>query len=237
MSKIRLVAMDLDGTLTQHRTPLADENRAVLDRLAEKYHLVMVGAGAALRIYRQMGEYPLDIIGNYGMETYLFDPEKGLVEDERVHVTIDEECAARAVEQLRDKYNLHTYAGKSIEFHASGCVTFPILGTEAKIEDKLVFDPDRSKRRPMYQDVIDLFPEFTVFIGGSSSFDMAPAPYKKSYALAQYCKKHGYDVSEVVYCGDDYTPGGGDYDLFTSDFRFIKVDDYRKFGEYVKELL
>ena len=28
----------------------------------------MVGAGAARRIYAQMGEYPIDIIANYGME-------------------------------------------------------------------------------------------------------------------------------------------------------------------------
>ena len=42
----KTIAFDLDGTLTQHRTKLGPENRAVLDKLAEKYRLVMVGAGA-----------------------------------------------------------------------------------------------------------------------------------------------------------------------------------------------
>ena len=34
---IKLIAFDLDGTLTQHKTPLDAKNKAVLDRLAEKY--------------------------------------------------------------------------------------------------------------------------------------------------------------------------------------------------------
>ena len=75
--KIRLVALDMDGTITQHRTPLEPENRAVLDKLAEKYRLVMVGAGACMRIHRQLNGYPLDVIGNYGMEWGEFNREKG----------------------------------------------------------------------------------------------------------------------------------------------------------------
>jgi hydroxymethylpyrimidine pyrophosphatase-like HAD family hydrolase len=44
-SKIKLVAMDLDGTLTQHREALGEKNKSVLDRLSKKYKLIMVGAG------------------------------------------------------------------------------------------------------------------------------------------------------------------------------------------------
>ena len=67
--KKRLIAFDLDGSLTQHKSPLSEECRAVLDRLREAgYTLLMVGAGQCRRIYDQMGEYPIDIIGNYGMQ-------------------------------------------------------------------------------------------------------------------------------------------------------------------------
>ena len=50
-SKIKLIAFDLDGTLTQHRTKLAPENKAVLDELSKKYKLLMVGAGTCERIF------------------------------------------------------------------------------------------------------------------------------------------------------------------------------------------
>ena len=49
----RLVAMDLDATLTQHKTPLCDANRNALEALAKKYRLLMVGAGQAMRIFNQ----------------------------------------------------------------------------------------------------------------------------------------------------------------------------------------
>lgn len=49
----------------------------------------------------------------------------------------------------------------------------------------IAFDPDRAKRRAIYEDIKQVFSEYTVFVGGSSSFDMAPAPYDKAYALAK----------------------------------------------------
>jgi hydroxymethylpyrimidine pyrophosphatase-like HAD family hydrolase len=138
---------------------------------------------------------------------------------------------------LRKKYGFTEYAGESVEFHPSGCVTFPVLGTEAKIEDKLAFDPDGAKRRKIYDEVCEVFSEYTVFVGGSSSFDMTPKPYDKYYALSKYCEERGIAHNEAVFVGDDYGRGGNDESVFVSDFGSIKVDDYTKLGEYVKELL
>jgi HAD superfamily hydrolase (TIGR01484 family) len=235
---IKLVAFDLDGTLTQHKTPLDEKNKAVLDRLSEKYRLVMVGAGQCMRIFNQMGKYPLDIIGNYGLQYARYDEElKDLVIVRDEVLPCDRESVDSRVTMLREKYGFTEFAGNNVEFHPSGCVTFPVLGTAAKAEDKLAFDPDRAKRRKIYADVCDTFSEYIVFVGGSSSFDMAPKPYNKYYALDLYCKEHGIDHSEAVFVGDDYGEGGNDESVYRSDFGFIKVDDYTKLEDYVKELL
>ena len=235
---IKLVAFDLDGTLTQHKTPLDDKNRSVLDRLAKKYTLVMAGAGQCMRIFNQMGGYPIDIIGNYGLQFGRYDKESGTLvieKDEVLHC--DRPSVEERVTMLRNKYGFTEYRGNNVEFHPSGCVTFPILGTEAIAADKLAFDPDRSKRRKIYAEVCDVFSEYTVFVGGTSSFDMAPAPYNKYYALDLYCKQKGIAHSEAVFVGDDYGEGGNDESVYKSDFGFIKVDDYTKLEEYLKELL
>jgi len=235
---IKLVAFDLDGTLTQHKTPLDEKNKAVLDRLSEKYKLVMVGAGQCARIFNQMGKYPLDIIGNYGLQYARYDKEIGeLVIERDAVLPCDRESVEARVTMLREKYGFTEFAGNNVEFHPSGCVTFPILGTAAKAEDKLAFDPDRSRRRKIYADVCETFSEYIVFVGGSSSFDMAPKPYNKYYALDLYCKEHGIAHSEAVFVGDDYGQGGNDESVYLSDFGFIKVDDYTKLEDYVKELL
>lgn len=235
---IKLIAFDLDGTLTQHKTKLSNENRVVLDLLRAKYSLVMVGAGRCQRIFDQMGGYPIDIIGNYGLEVCEYDKETGAL---RICASHKFECDKKSVSErvlkLREKFGFTKFSGDSVEFHDSGCVTFAILGTKAAQEEKLAFDPDRLKRRKIYKEVCDAFPEYTVFIGGSSSFDMAPSPFDKRYALAKYCKEHGFTPDEVVFVGDDYGEGGNDESVYRSDFGFIKVDDYKLFREAVIHLL
>ncbi len=226
---IKLLAFDLDGTLTQHKTPLDAKNRAVLERLSKKYRLVMVGAGQCMRIFNQMEGFPLDIIGNYGLQYCKYNSdEKNLVTVRDEVLPCDRKSVSERVTMLREKYGFTEFAGESVEFHPSGCVTFAILGTKAKQEDKLAFDPDRAKRRKIYAEVCATFPEYVVFVGGSSSFDMAPKPYNKYYALDLYCREHGYSHDEVIFVGDDYGMGGNDESVYKSDFGFICIDDYRE---------
>ena len=234
----KLIAFDLDGTLTQHRTKLGDQNRAVLEKLAKKYKLTMIGAGACQRIFGQMNEFPIDIIGNYGMQIAKYNPEtKQLDIVETACVEPDRERTEKVCQEFREKYGFTEYAGDAVEFHASGMITFPLIGTKAKIEDKLSFDPDRSRRKVFYEEVKAAFPDYTVFIGGSSSFDLAPHPYNKLHALDRYCEENGITHADILFCGDDYGVGGNDEQVYLSDIDFVKVDDYTKLPEYLSFLL
>ena len=236
--KIRLIAFDLDGTLTQHKSKLEDENRAVLDALGAKYKLLMVGAGRCMRIFEQMEHYPIDIIGNYGMEAAEYNAEDGTLTMVFEHVLpCDRETMEKRITELRQRFGFTEFAGDNVEFHASGCVTFPILGTKAVLSDKLAFDPDRSRRRPLLQQVRDMNPEYNVFVGGTSSFDMTPADYDKYQALDRYCKEHGYAHNEVLFVGDDFGAGGNDEAVYLSDIPFLPIEDYRTLGALVKVLL
>ncbi len=238
MNSIKLIAFDLDGTLTQHKTPLLNENRAVLEELAKKYRLVMAGAGQCERIFAQLGQFPIDIIGNYGMQYAKYNTQtKSLNIIKNEVIPCDRESIDRRVTELRKKHGFTQFTGENVEFHPSGCVTIPLLGTKAKQADKLAFDPDRTRRRAFYDEVKQLFPEFTVFVGGSSSFDMSPAPYDKAYALDLYCREHGIAHNETAFVGDDYGTGGNDESVYLSDFNFIKIDNYLDFPRIVAHLL
>ncbi len=232
----KLLVFDLDGTLSNHRTPMPEESRALLDALGQKYHIVMCGAGNVARVFKQMGNYPIDLIGNYGMMHAKVENGE-LVITKQVVSDIDKEFFLRETNRLREKYGYTEYAGGPIEWHPSGMVTFALLGTEAKKEDKLVFDPDRAKRRVMYPEVLEIFKDYTVFIGGSTSFDIVAKQYNKYDATMEYAKMHGYSKEQVLFMGDDMGDGGGDSHVRLGGMDYIHVLDYTNISEMLAFLL
>jgi hydroxymethylpyrimidine pyrophosphatase-like HAD family hydrolase len=231
----RLLCFDLDGTLTQHKSHMPDENKKLLQELTEKYKVIMVGAGNAPRIYNQMEQFPVDIIANYGMqESAIIDGEFKIIREDTAFP--DKDYFNRTCQYLRQKYGYTEYAGDHLEFHASGMVTFCLLGSGAKIEDKVVFDPDRSKRRILYDEVCSLFPDYVVYIGGSSSFDFAPKQYNKYDSIMKYAAEHGYALEEILFVGDDFGDGGGDSHVRIKGMDYVQVDDYRKLPEILNFL-
>ena len=231
----RLLCFDLDGTLTQHRSCMPQENKDLLQKLTEKYKVIMVGAGNAPRIYNQMEQFPVDIIANYGMqESAMVDGEFKIIREDTA--IPDKDYFNKTCQYLREKYGYTEYAGAHLEFHASGMVTFCLLGSGAKIEDKVVFDPDRSKRRVLYEEVCSLFPDHVVYIGGSSSFDFAPKQYNKYDSIMKYASEHGYREDEILFVGDDFGDGGGDSHVRIKGMDYVQVDDYTKLPEQLSFL-
>ena len=185
-----------------------------------------------------MEKFPIDIIGNYGMQYGEYNATKGEVDlIEEKCVAIDKDSVIKRITMLRERYGYTEFKGDTVEFHPSGCLTFALLGTEADKDDKIKFDPDRKKRRKIYLDVCKTFSDYEVFVGGSSSFDMSPKGTNKYYALKNYAEKHGYKAEEVLFVGDDYGFGGNDESVYLSDFSFLEIDDFETFSEKVEILL
>ena len=232
----KVVAMDLDATLCQHRSPIPPENLKALDALMKKYRCVMVGAGNAPRIYRQMGNYPIEISGNYGMqESEIRDGKFVIVR--AVTNEVDRAFFREKTDYLRKKYGYTEYEGEPLEFHASGMVTFGLLGTKPSAEHKVAFDPDRRKRRAMYREVCEIFKDYSVYIGGSTSFDFAGKQYNKYDATLDWAKRHGYALDDIVFIGDDFADGGGDSHVRIKGMDHIVINDYRNFANAVSVLL
>lgn len=232
----RLVAIDLDATLSQHRTKPPKANLAALKELEKKYKCIMVGAGNAPRIYRQMGNYPIDIVANYGMQiASAADGNFRIVK--AITNQVDRAFFTEKCNYLRKKYGYTEFDGKPLEFHASGMVTFGLLGTSAVAEHKVAFDPDRKKRRAMYPEVLEIFKDYSCYIGGSTSFDFAGKEYNKYDATVRWAKEHGYAADEIVYIGDDFADGGGDSHIRIKGMDHIVITDYRRFPNAIEVLL
>ena len=235
---MKLIAFDLDGTLTEHKTPLNDANRAFLSALSGRYRLLMIGAGDCERISSQMGFFPIEILGNYGMQYARVDADtRKLVTLREERVDCDRKAIAETVDRLRRRFGFTSYSGSSVLFFPSGCACFPVLGTDATLEQKLAFDPDGSVRRALLPELRAAFPDHEVFVGGSTSFDLAPRPYNKYFALSRFCSENGISQGDVLYVGDDPDEGGNDEPVYRAGVRFIRIDDYRTTPEKLAFLL
>ena len=232
----KLLVFDLDGTLSNHKCPMPEESRALLDALGKKYHLAMCGAGNAPRIYKQMGNYPIDIVGNYGMQHAKVENGE-LVITRQIVCEVDAEFFREKTDYLREKYGYTEFDGESLEFHKTGMVTFALLGTKADKNKKIAFDPDRAKRRVMYPEVLEIFKDYTVFIGGSSSFDIVGKQYNKYDATIEYANMLGYTKEQILFLGDDMGDGGGDSHVRLGGMDYLHILDYTKIAEKMAFLL
>lgn len=196
----------------------------------------MVGAGGTERIYHQMNSFPIEIIGYYGMEHSIID--NGVFKIVRSDVIpVDHNFFINTIKELRNQFNLNSFYGEGVEFHASGVVTFPLIGTTAPIEEKIAYDPDRKKRQVFYPAVKKAFSEYNVFIGGSSSFDITQKQYNKFYAIKRYCEENAYTLDDVLYVGDDFEDGGNDSHVRIGKIDYVEITDYKKLGEKLSFLL
>lgn len=231
----KLLAFDLDGTLTEHRTPINEENYHLLEEIQKEYETVIVGAGTCERIATQLRDFPIDIIGNYGMQKSIWSSEGRTIE--KYEVTINKESVYQNIKTLRELTGYISFKGETVEFHESGVITFPLLGTKADIKDKLSFDPTREKRRAIFSLVKKYFSEYTVFIGGSSSFDIVPKQYNKYIALSDYAHTKSIKLNEILYVGDDFSEGGNDEQIFTSEIDCVEIDSYKSIKNKLNFLL
>ena len=65
----------------------------------------------------------------------------------QIMTTPDKAYFLKKADYLRKKYGYTEYKGENVEFHTTGMVMLPLLGTKVDIADEIAFDPTREKRK------------------------------------------------------------------------------------------
>lgn len=89
----------------------------------------------------------------------------------------------------------------------------------------------------LYPEVCEIFKDYAVYIGGSSSFDFSGKNYNKYDAIMRYAAENGYTKDEILYVGDDFADGGGDSHIRLGNMDYIEIDDYRNLKTRLEEYL
>lgn len=235
--KRKIVIFDVDGTLTDPRQIITTEIKDYLVRMSQTYNIFILGAGSCKRIYNQLAKTDnIVFYGNYGLESAIgCMGEIKYIYNEKTKNIITKDMI-EAFNKIRHKYNLTEYIGDSYEVHPTGMITFALLGTDAKIKDKLEFDPDKIKRENIWPILKELLPEYNIIIGGTSSFDVLPKNIDKTYGISKILSKYNkYSIKELYFVGDDWHKYGNDYAILKTGircFRIDKLEDTKKLMEF-----
>lgn len=221
MSKIRLVAFDLDDTLAPSKSPIPADIADSIGRLLEVSEVLIISGGqwqqfddqvlanldlapellARLHLMPTCGTRYVRHDGDDWRTVY----EQPLDPEERAHIITLVEREARNLGLWEEE----TW-GDVIEDRGTQ-ITFSALGQSAPIDAKRAWDPTGEKKSALVRALAPLLPELEVRSGGSTSVDITRQGIDKAYGMVRLGEQTGIDLTDMLFVGDRLDPEGNDY--------------------------
>lgn len=235
---IKLVAFDLDGTLTESKQPLGLEAVELLTELSKKYAIAIVTGGTIEQVRNQVvkqlpEDADLHIMACSG-SIYFHRFERYAYNLTAIEREIIKSIVKVTAESLG--FMPENPAGEVIEDRVTQ-ITFSALGQQATPEDKAEWDPTCKKRKLLRDQISKSLPDFEVRVGGLTSVDVSMKNIDKTFALRQLMKWNNLKPEEVLYVGDKYRPGENDYPALKAGVTCLRVLRYTDTPRIVRKYL
>jgi len=257
-AKQKIVLFDMDGTLTPAREPIEDDMIAALIRLTKHSRVGIVTGSDMDYVMQQMGRAfdiggvpvnRLDVLPCNGTKfyssnssnNYVLVSEADMLKEigQAVYNKIISRCMSWQTAITTDYPNL-PFTGTFFQYRGSLLNWCPI-GRLAGQEQRSAWtslDQQEGIREKYCSQLSSLLKEdgidVTVALGGTTSFDIYPTGWDKTYAL-----KH-YPDHDIWFAGDRCDPGGNDwhiYEKLISDNRSFKVESTSETIELIDSLI
>ncbi|MBU2103645.1 HAD-IIB family hydrolase [Patescibacteria group bacterium] len=219
--KYRAFVFDLDDTLAESKQPVTERMAGALALLLSRAPVAVISGGkfsillanVATRLPENTGVDNLYILPTCGAALYEHknDAWKSVYEEllSEIDIEIIERGILRAIEKT-GVIDLQTSSyGERIERRGSQ-ITLSALGQEAPLSEKILWDPERTKRNVLQQALIQELPQFSIKTGGTTSFDITKPGIDKAYGVRRLSEHLSIPISEMLYVGDALFPGGND---------------------------
>jgi len=237
----KLIAFDLDGTLTESKQPIDNSIVKFLTNLAHDYEIAIITGGTLEQIQTQVldripdwVEDKMHLMPCSGAEYFRFGQTiyRNLIPKKEKAMMIP--IITGLLKQMG--YWIDNPAGDIIEDRGSQ-ITISALGQKAELKDKEEWDEFGIKRREIRDTIKTMFPEYNVRVGGLTSVDISIHGIDKEYAINEVIRWNSFDRSEVLYIGDKFRPGENDYPALIAGVTCLRVTSYadtpRVVGKYL----
>ncbi len=234
----KLVAFDIDQTLTDTKTPIDAQMAKLVSQLAERTNVAIV-SGAPLsqsltQVVHLLALTPATharvfIIPTNGAALYAYDGAHDTWNPlyEHALTTQEKQKIFSAFDTVLTESGFPTVAaekeyGPLIEDRGSQ-ITYSGLGASAPLSLKKEWDPDFAKRKKLVELLAPLLPDFSLSMGGTTSIDITHSGINKAFGLFRLIEHLSLHAEEVLYIGDALFSGGNDASLAELGVRTLSV--------------
>ena len=240
------ILFDLDNTLTGRVEPAAAEMTARLKSLLDKMPVGVISAASFPRIKEMLGDvlpaganmHNLYFFPDMGGQGYIWQDdwkplyENVLADSERAQIVV---ALTEGMEKTGIVKDAPQY-GERIEVHEAQ-VIFTGLGLRAPTDEKTKWDPHQAKRKILKRFLEEKLPEFEIYIGGRTTIDIVKKSIDKAYGVRQFAKHLGVETREMLYIGDELSPGGNDAVVISTGIQTRSVSGPSETLKVIDELL
>ena len=235
----KIIAFDVDGTLTPSKSPIT-AGMAVLLKELIKRKIVVAISGAKFGQFKNQFLPPFEndksitpIINNLillpasGSQRFEYDQKKRdwqMTDKEPLREDLKEKAKKLLQEIISSGlYEIPSNPYGDVVEDRDTQVTFSGCGQLAPIEIKSAWDPDKRKRQKIVSVLAPKLPEVSFLINAYSSIDIVPKGFNKAVGLTRLLKKLNSQKSDLMFVGDGIFPGGNDYSVYEAGFETIPV--------------
>jgi phosphomannomutase len=233
----KLVAFDLDDTLSVTKSPISDRMSELLGKLLEKYDVCVISGGRLEQFKLQVTDRldvpahllnKLHLMPTCGTRYYRYNEleakwalqyAEDLSTEQKKRIRTALESVAREMDLWEENPK-----GEIIEDRYSQ-MTISALGQQATPEEKYAWAEKYKDIRPVYRDkVAELLPDLEVRIGGTTSTDITLPGIDKAYGMGKLIEAISISKDEILFIGDKLEEGGNDYPVKAMGIDSIAVE-------------
>ncbi len=242
----RLIAFDLDGTLTESKQRISAEMADLLMKLLSKMPVaVMSGAGFPQFERQFLSVLPseavlerLSIFPDNAAQCFVRHGGKWMPQYDYSFSAAERERILAAFSHAAQSYPApERLWGPQIEDRGAE-IAFSALGQDAPLEEKERWHASHEHDRDTLREALSLLlPEFEVTEGGLTTVQVTRKNRNKAYGLARLSEITHIPLGEMLYVGDALEEGGNDAVVVQTDIPTHAVFGPRETAALIEEIL
>ena len=199
MSKYKHFFFDMDGTLTESRSPISHDMKKLIHKIDGD--IIVISGAEKKQMRKQVGNLAY-LLSQSGAECRYWKLKLKTKEKEEVLAHVD---------KIRKFFPHYFKNGEGDLLQDRGCqMSFSFIGHNADLEKKKQFDRSGVFRKTVLNTIPFTSETLEVRVGGTTCFDYTNKEFVKGKSLQKLIKYEDWNKDECVYFGDALFEGGND---------------------------